>query len=79
MLGESFSASGSLSLASAVGVVRDGIIPSTAGYEEQDTECDLDYVPGSARRGEVKTVLVTATDPYGQNSAVIIGRHVEDT
>ena len=78
MIGESFSASGSMSLASAVGVIRDGIIPPTVNYQERDPECDLDYVPNDARVKQVERVLVTASDPYGQNSAVILGRYSEE-
>jgi len=78
MIGENFSASGSFSLASAVGVVRDGIIPPTINYLKKDPECDLDYVSNEARKMAVKRVLVTASDPYGQNSAVILGRYEEE-
>ena len=78
MIGESFSASGSFSLASAVGVIRDGIIPPTINYLKRDPDCDLDYVPNEAREMPVKRVLVTASDPYGQNSAVILGRYEEE-
>jgi len=79
MIGESFSASGSFSLASAVGVIRDGIIPPTVNYAERDPACDLDYVPNEAREIPVKKVLVTASDPYGQNSAVVLGRYEEES
>jgi 3-oxoacyl-[acyl-carrier-protein] synthase II len=75
MIGESFSASGSMSLTSAVGVLRDGIIPPTVNYHEKDAECELDCVPNEARREGVKRVLVTASDPYGQNSAVVLGKY----
>ena len=78
MIGESFSASGSMSLASVVGVIRDGIIPPTVNYQEKDPQCDLDYVPNEAREKRVERVLVTASDPYGQNAAVILGRYSEE-
>jgi 3-oxoacyl-(acyl-carrier-protein) synthase len=75
MVGESFSASGSLSLAAAVGALRNGFIPSTVNYQVRDLECDLDYVPGKARQKQIQNVLVTSADPYGQNSAIIVGRY----
>lgn len=78
MIGESFSASGSMSLASAVGVLKDGVIPPTINYQQKDAECDLDCVPNEARKKSVKRVLVTTSDPYGQNSAVILGAYTED-
>ncbi len=75
MVGESFSASGALSLAAAAGAIQKGLIPPTVNYEEKDPECDLDYVPNEARRKQVNTVLITAADPYGQNAAVVLGRY----
>ncbi len=77
MIGESFSASGSMSLASAVGAIKDGIIPPTVNYQVKDPECDLDYVVNKAREKHIRKVLVTASDPYGQNSAVILGQYEE--
>ncbi len=78
MVGESFSASGSFSLASAVGALRDGIIPPTVNYQVPDPACDLDYVANEAREKHIKRVLITASDPYGQNSSVILGRYEEE-
>ncbi len=75
MVGESFSASGALSLAAAVGALQKGLIPPTVNYRERELGCDLDYVPGKARQKRIQNVLVTSADPYGQNSAVIIGRY----
>jgi 3-oxoacyl-[acyl-carrier-protein] synthase II len=75
MVGESFSASGALSLSAGVGAVQKGIIFPTVNYKEKDPECDLNYVLNKARQKCVKNVLVTSTDPYGQNSAVVIGSY----
>ncbi|MBI3399640.1 MAG: beta-ketoacyl-[acyl-carrier-protein] synthase family protein [Deltaproteobacteria bacterium] len=75
MIGESYSASGALSLAAAVGVIKNGFIPPTVNYKEKDPECGLDYVPNKSREKRVNKVLVTSADPYGQNTAVVIGRH----
>jgi 3-oxoacyl-[acyl-carrier-protein] synthase II len=75
MVGESFSASGALSAAAAVGALQRGLIPPTMNYREEDPECDLDYVPNEARAGNIDAVLVTAVDPYGQNTAVVLGKY----
>jgi 3-oxoacyl-[acyl-carrier-protein] synthase II len=75
MVGESFSASGALSLAAAAGALRNGFIPPTVNYHERDLECDLDYVPGKARQKQIQNVLVTSADPYGQNAAIVLGRY----
>lgn len=75
MIGESFSASGALSLGAGIGAIQKGLIFPTVNYKERDPECDLDYVPNEARQKQVKNVLVTSSDPYGQNAAVVLGRY----
>jgi 3-oxoacyl-[acyl-carrier-protein] synthase II len=74
MVGESFSASGALSLAAAVGSIQNDFIPPTVNYRVKDRECNLDYVPNTARQKRIHNVLVTTSDPYGQNSAIILSR-----
>jgi 3-oxoacyl-[acyl-carrier-protein] synthase II len=73
MIGETFSASGSLALSAAVGAIRQGFIPPTMNHQQADPLCALDIVPNKARSQTVKTVLVTAADPYGQNTALVVG------
>jgi 3-oxoacyl-[acyl-carrier-protein] synthase II len=75
MVGETYSASGVLSLAAAVGALRNGFIPATVNYRDRDPACDLEYVAEKPRKADIKTVLVTAADPYGQNAAVVLGRY----
>jgi len=74
MAGESFSASGSMSLAAAIGAIEKGLIPPTVNYYEKDPECDLDYVPNKAREKTINNVLITSVDPYGQNTAIVLSR-----
>jgi 3-oxoacyl-[acyl-carrier-protein] synthase II len=74
MVGESFSASGGLSLAAATGAVRKGFVPPTINYQEKDPECNLDYVPNHARQKNIRNVLALSSDPYGNNSAMVLGR-----
>jgi 3-oxoacyl-[acyl-carrier-protein] synthase II len=75
MIGESFSASGALSLAAAAIAVNRGFVPPTMNCGGQDPECDLDYVLYNARTQQIETALVTSADPYGNNTAVVIGRY----
>lgn len=74
MVGESYSASGALSLAAAVAAIYRETIPPTINYQQRDPDCDLDCVPNEARKQQLRNVLVTSADPYGQNTAVILGR-----
>lgn len=73
MIGETYSASGALAVVAAMGAIRDGFVPPTANYGERDPQCGLDCVPNAARQQRIRHVLVTASDPYGQNAAVVIG------
>lgn len=75
MVGESFSASGALSLAAAVDSIKNGFIPPTVNYKEKDPECDLDYVPNNAIQKNINNVLVLSSDPYGQNTAIVIEKY----
>lgn len=75
MVGETYSASGALALAAAVGAIQCGMIPPTVNYCEHDPLCDLDYVPNVSRQHTTKTALVVASDPYGNNSAMIIEKY----
>jgi 3-oxoacyl-(acyl-carrier-protein) synthase len=74
MIGETYSASGALAVAAAIGAIQRETLPPTMNYIRQDPLCDLDYIPGAARKQQVNHVLVIATDPYGSNSAIVVGR-----
>ncbi|GBE03072.1 MAG TPA: beta-ketoacyl-[acyl-carrier-protein] synthase family protein [Nitrospirae bacterium] len=74
MLGETFSASGSMALSAAVASLNEDFLPPTVNYGERDPACDLDYIPNTPREKRVNTVIVLSSDPYGNNSAVILER-----
>ncbi|MEW6586337.1 MAG: beta-ketoacyl-[acyl-carrier-protein] synthase family protein [Nitrospirota bacterium] len=75
MIGETFSASASFSLAAVVGSLKEGIIPPTINYAEKDPACDLDCVANVGRQRTVKSALVIAADPYGHNAAIVLSGH----
>jgi 3-oxoacyl-[acyl-carrier-protein] synthase II len=75
MVGESFSASGSLAMTAAVGALHKGFIPPTVNYKEKDPLCDLDYVANEARQKNVKNVLIISSDPYGNNAAIVFSKY----
>jgi 3-oxoacyl-[acyl-carrier-protein] synthase II len=74
MIGETCSASGALAIAAAAGALQHGMLPPTMNYRDRDPHCDLDHVPLTARRQDLRTVLVLAVDPYGASTAVVLGR-----
>jgi 3-oxoacyl-[acyl-carrier-protein] synthase II len=78
MIGHLVGAAGIASALAALGAIRDGVIPPTANLHTPDPECDLDYVPLTARQATVDTVAVNGFGFGGQN-AVTIFRRVTDT
>jgi len=75
MIGESFSSSGSLSLAAALGSIAKDFIPPTVNLEEKDSLCDLDYVSNTARTQKLGKIMVDSFGPNGANSVLIIGKY----
>lgn len=74
MVGESFSASGGLALAAAIGSLEKDFIAPTANLEMQDPLCDLDYVPKVARQKKLSKIMVNSFGPNGANSVLVIGK-----
>jgi 3-oxoacyl-[acyl-carrier-protein] synthase II len=74
MTGHLLGAAGALEGIFSVLAIREGIIPPTINYETADPECDLDYVPNTARRKEVRYVLSNSFGFGGTNSCLLFGK-----
>jgi 3-oxoacyl-[acyl-carrier-protein] synthase II len=74
MIGHLVGAAGIASVLAGVGAIRDQVIPPTANLHTQDPECDLDYVPLTARKAKVETVAVHGFGFGGQNAVTILRR-----
>jgi 3-oxoacyl-[acyl-carrier-protein] synthase II len=51
--------------------IKHGIIPPTINYETPDPECDLDYVPNTARKANVKIALSNSFGFGGTNASLV--------
>jgi 3-oxoacyl-[acyl-carrier-protein] synthase II len=51
--------------------IRDQILPPTINYETPDPDCDLDYVPNTARETRVNTVISNSFGFGGTNGSLI--------
>ncbi len=71
-LGHMLGAAGAISAVAAVQAMQAGMIPPTLNYETPDPDCDLDYVPNSARATTVETVMVNGFGFGGQNACVVL-------
>jgi 3-oxoacyl-[acyl-carrier-protein] synthase II len=52
--------------------IKHALIPPTINYQKKDPECDLDYVPNQARRGQVKVGLSNSLGFGGHNATVAV-------
>jgi 3-oxoacyl-[acyl-carrier-protein] synthase II len=75
MLGHLWAAAGAVEGIVSVLTIKNGTIPPTINYENPDPECDLDYVPNTARKAEVKTVLSNSFGFGGTNGCLMFGRY----
>jgi 3-oxoacyl-[acyl-carrier-protein] synthase II len=74
MIGHLVGAAGIASALAGLGAIRDQVIPPTANLREPDPECDLDYVPLTARKAKVDTVAVHGFGFGGQNAVTVFRR-----
>ena len=72
MIGHTVAAAGLVETIATVLSVREGVVPPTINLEHPDPECDLDYVPGRARRLPVALALNNSFGFGGQNCALAI-------
>jgi 3-oxoacyl-[acyl-carrier-protein] synthase II len=78
MIGHCMGAGGGLEgLATVMAVYTDTVHP-TINLETPDAACDLDYVPGQARRITVDFALSNSFGLGGQNACIVIGKHQAD-
>jgi 3-oxoacyl-[acyl-carrier-protein] synthase II len=74
MIGHLLGAAGAVENIVTVKAIENQVAPPTANYREQDPECDLDYVPLTARKAKVETVAINGFGFGGQNAVTIFRR-----
>jgi len=72
MTGHMMGASGALEGAICALAIRHGVIPPTINLDTPDPECDLDYVPHTARERKVRVALSNSIGLGGHNATVIL-------
>lgn len=65
-------ASGGLELIACVMAIRDGIVPPTANFRENDPACDLDVTPNVARQRTVRAAISNGFAFGGTNAVVAV-------
>ncbi|WP_263105631.1 beta-ketoacyl-[acyl-carrier-protein] synthase family protein [Kitasatospora sp. DSM 101779] len=79
MIGHSLGAIGSLEIAACALAMAENVIPPTANLHNPDPECDLDYVPVSAREARLDRVLSVGSGFGGFQSAMVLTRPERNT
>jgi 3-oxoacyl-[acyl-carrier-protein] synthase II len=74
MVGHLLGAAGAVELIASILSMKHNTIHPTINYETPDPECDLDYVPNTAREAEINTVLSNSLGFGGHNATLIIKR-----
>jgi 3-oxoacyl-[acyl-carrier-protein] synthase II len=72
MTGHLLGGAGGVEAIFSVLTIRNGLIPPTINYETPDPDCDLDYVPNTARKSDVKTILSNSFGFGGTNAALLL-------
>jgi beta-ketoacyl-acyl-carrier-protein synthase II len=75
MVGHAMGASGALEAIACALTIEHGIIPPTINYQYPDPECDLDYVPNTARKQIVNSTLSNSFGLGGQNACLILKKY----
>ena len=74
MTGHLLGGAGGLEAGITVLALRDQVLPPTINYEHPDPECDLDYVPNTARKAEVEVALSNSFGFGGTNGCLALRR-----
>ncbi len=72
--GHLIAAAGSFETIVCLQAIQHQIMPATAHLTHPDPECDLDYIPGTHRQGQVKNTLNLSFGFGGANAALVIGQ-----
>jgi 3-oxoacyl-[acyl-carrier-protein] synthase II len=75
MVGHLLGAAGVMSALTAIGAIRDNVVPPTINLQNPDLpECDLDYTPLVARQRRVDTAIINGFGFGGQNAVAVFRR-----
>ena len=75
--GHTLGAAGAVEAVFTVLALHDGVLPPTVNQQAADPECDLDYVPNSARTEQVDVAISNSFGFGGHNSVVAFRRWEE--
>jgi len=75
MTGHALGAAGGLEAVYTLLAMDRGVVPPTINYTDPDPDCDLDYVPNTARKADVRVAMSNSLG-FGGTNATIMFRKV---
>ena len=75
MLGHALGGSASIEAGACIFALRDGMVPPTINLRDPDPECDLDYVPNTARKADLDVVISNSFGFGGANTTLVLRRY----
>ncbi|MDD3088535.1 MAG: beta-ketoacyl-ACP synthase II [Candidatus Omnitrophica bacterium] len=70
--GHLLGAAGGVEIIACVKTIETGVIPPTINYEYPDPDCDLDYVPNTARKAKVEVAISNSLGFGGHNATLLV-------
>ena len=77
MIGHLLGGAGAVEAVATLLTINRGVIHPTINYETPDPACDLDYVPGQARRADVRIAISNGFGFGGVNCTIVLKRFEE--
>jgi 3-oxoacyl-[acyl-carrier-protein] synthase II len=77
MTGHLLGGAGGLEAGITILALRDQVLPPTINLDQPDPECDLDYVPNTARKAPIEIALSNSFGFGGTNGSLIFRRWTE--
>lgn len=75
MHGHALGASSALELVATTLAVHHGIIPPTSNFTEADPQCNLDYVPNTARQQKIEIAMSNSFAFGGLNAVIVLKKY----